>query len=274
MTLELNTTVAATKLPPMYHFTRVESACAALQDGIRAAVTKGDQLQIAGVWLSPNVYGHGSDGSFFGAIGLKISENFLAMFRAAYTGPSPQYADRHRYILLRSGHVLPVDATERTEPETARRPNASREFLLLESVPEDMVDGICFGARAGKDGAYNKSEHRRCLAYLIATRHRLMGHLPYPHSTEPAVGHGWWIFDNLRDWLTGAASKSGKRASTKELDDLLLVLARNGEPPVLAALADFDAETVWNLVTDAYSVAYAAATGVPVNLNRDAPYKP
>jgi hypothetical protein len=55
--------------PMMYHFTTARSACGALVDGLVPAVTNGDDVQEAGVWLSPNLY---LPGSYFGAIGLRV----------------------------------------------------------------------------------------------------------------------------------------------------------------------------------------------------------
>jgi hypothetical protein len=91
----------------MYHFAKVASACAAVDQGIQPEVTAGDPLQVAGVWLSPNVYGSGSPGSFFGPIGLRITATHLAGCQCAYIGPKPGSKNRRRFLLLPVGVALP-----------------------------------------------------------------------------------------------------------------------------------------------------------------------
>jgi hypothetical protein len=66
-------------------------------------------------------------------------------------------------------------------------------------------------------------------AFLLATRHRLIGQVPYPHSTKGAVGGGWWIFHQLRRRIVRLASVEGAEINEQQALDLLRDFASHGE---------------------------------------------
>ncbi len=216
-------------LPPTYHFTSAESACAALEQGVMPAVTPGDSLQVAGVWVSPNVYGFGSPGSQFGPIGLRIRAEFLAQFRLAYIGLKPRSANRHRFLMLRNGEPLPGETSELPAPAGYPHAERSCEILLLGAVPAESIDGIVFGNERDVSSAASQLEHRRLFAYLLATESPLLAGTQNPHSTQGAPYSGWWVFDHLRCWLAGAALKHGAKTDAKDVKDALFALATGEE---------------------------------------------
>ena len=259
-------------LPPMYHFTSADSACCALEVGLELAVDPEVRRSI--VWLSPNVYSWGSPGSVFGAIGLKVRADFVAGFAPKYVGTKPEYSARHRFVLVRHGQPLPDNFTERDDPPTNDDAPGSREYILLEPVPASDINGIRFVKHCGCSPEHSDAQHRRFFAYLLATQqHALVGTLDYPHSTEPAVGGGWRLFTNLRQWLVNGASNNGVVANSQATKDVLQELAKTGEGAALLMLCKLEAQSLWTQVTEAYRSSYDdVACGRSLDLADDTLY--
>lgn len=184
--------------PSMYHFTHVVSATRAVTHGLTAQVTPSDPLQAAGVWLSPNVYGFGTEGSFFGPIGLRVASAHLTGCACLYVGPNPRHPSRHRFLLLPNGVGLPRGVQQQNAPKGLASATTSCELLLLGDVPAAQIDGVLFGDEQGISGQASQLEHARFLGYLLAEHRCLVGANPHPHSTEAAPYGGWSTFRRLR----------------------------------------------------------------------------
>jgi hypothetical protein len=253
----------------MYHFTRTIAASRAVDQGLAPAVTPNDQLQEAGVWLSPNVY---MVGSVFGPIGLRVASDRLAGCDCVYIGPKPGNPGRHRFLLLPDGTDLPEPVVRQPTPDGLPNTETACELLLLGNVPTGQLDGVVFGDEQGINADESQLEHARFFAHLLASGHRLVGAIPHPHSTAGAPYGGWWTFHHLRRLLV-AAARGGADATDESMRAVLRRVVTHGLGG-RDGLQDLGGESVWRWVTDAYATAYGAVTENDLDLAYDRPYAP
>lgn len=248
----------------MYHFTRVVAASRAVDDGLAVNVTPNDLLQVPGVWLSPNIYGSGSNGSFFGPIGLGIANAHLAGCACVYIGPNPRYRRRHRFLLLPNGVALPADVKPQNPPPGLPSATSPCELLLLGDVPAAQIDGVVFGNDQAITEREAQLEHARFFAHLLAQQHRLLGVIQYPHSTGEAVYGGWWTFRKLRNLLSEEAR--GDVAATPATMQAVLSRVVTHGLGGRAGLLGLSAESVRRWVTDEYATVFRKWTGNALDL--------
>jgi hypothetical protein len=171
-------------LPPLYHFTSAASACTAVEDGLKPGTSPGDPLELDGVWLSPNIYGFGSAGSAFGAVGLRVSPEYLKSFDCVYVGLKDG-TERHRFVLRWPGDGS--DLVAKPTPEGLPNGETACELLALAAIPSSEITEVYFCERMGFSRAKTDLEHQRFFAHLLATRHRLLAAVRDPHSTTCSV---------------------------------------------------------------------------------------
>lgn len=254
-------------LPRVYHFTRVIPASQAVDSGLTPRATPNDSIKEAGVWLSPNIYGSGTEGSFFGPIGLRVASAHLAGCVCVYVGLHSRYRSRHRFLLFPEGTEPPRDLRRQETPEGLPSATIPCELLLVGALPAAQLDGVVFGDEQGISERESQLEHARFFAHLLAGGHRLVGAIPYPHSTGEAPYGGWWTFRHLRDLLVEEA-QGGAAATTPALRAVLSQMVTHGLGG-RRGLHGLSAESVRQWVTSEYATAFQTSTGSALDLTAD-----
>lgn len=261
-------------LPRLFHYTRAQSACSALTAGLVAQVTAGDPLDTAGVWLSPNQFGDGSPGSYFGALGLEVDTGSFAGHQPVYLGFHPSYADRHRFFLLGQGASLPAAAVRAPLPAgttltSLSLANSPVELLLPATVAAKDLCGIRFDNERGQKLAYNELEHMLFLAHVLATNDSFLTRIPYPHSTQWRTDSGWFVFAKLRTELVTSARGTVAAAPADVVSMLGSFGAKKAAKP-----STWSAPSVHSEVTALYAAQFHAHSNLSLDLSRDQPFVP